>query len=78
MELHVADDLVPLAAGFIAERAREAGGAFRIALAGGSTPRAVYEALAELELDWSAWHVWWGDDRQVPPDHPDSNERMAR
>ena len=78
MQLLVADELVPLAAGWIAGRAREAGAAFRIALAGGSTPRAVYERLARLPLDWGAWHVWWGDERLVPPDHPDSNERMAR
>ena len=51
---------------------------FRIALAGGSTPRKVYERLAGLDLDWAGWHVWWSDEREVPPDHPDSNERMAR
>ncbi|MGH3020171.1 MAG: 6-phosphogluconolactonase [Gaiellaceae bacterium] len=51
---------------------------FRIALTGGSTPRAAYEQLAGLELDWAAWHVWWSDERLVPPDHPDSNERLAR
>ncbi len=49
-----------------------------MALAGGSTPRAVYERLAGLPLDWDAWHVWWSDERLVPPDHPDANERMAR
>jgi 6-phosphogluconolactonase len=38
----------------------------------------VYERLAELDLDWAAWHVWWSDERVVPPDHPDSNERLAR
>jgi 6-phosphogluconolactonase len=78
VELYVEGDLPGLAAGFVAERAREASGRFCIALAGGSTPRAVYERLAGLDLDWSAWHVWWGDERLVPPDHPDSNERMAR
>jgi len=51
---------------------------FRIALAGGSTPRRVYERLAGAELDWSRWHVWWSDERLVPADHPDSNEQMAR
>jgi len=78
VQLLAGDDLVTLATGWIAERAREAGGAFRVALAGGSTPRAVYEGLATLALDWAAWHVWWGDERLVQPDHPDSNERMAR
>jgi len=38
----------------------------------------VYERLAGLDLDWPSWHVWWSDERLVPPDHPDSNERMAR
>lgn len=38
----------------------------------------MYERLAELVLDWPSWHVWWSDERQVPPDHPESNERMAR
>jgi 6-phosphogluconolactonase len=38
----------------------------------------VYERLADLELEWGSWHVWWSDERVVPPDHPDSNERMAR
>ena len=38
----------------------------------------MYERLAGLDLDWSSWHVWWSDERIVPPDHPDSNERVAR
>ena len=51
---------------------------FRIALTGGGTVRPVYERLAELELDWGSWHVWWSDERLVPPEHEDSNERLAR
>jgi 6-phosphogluconolactonase len=66
-----------VAAPWIAARANAAA-PFRIALAGGSTPRPVYERLAGLDLDWASWHVWWSDERLVPPDHPDSNERMAR
>jgi 6-phosphogluconolactonase len=31
-----------------------------------------------MELDWPSWHVWWSDERLVPPDHPDSNELLAR
>ena len=49
-------------------------------LAGGSTPEPVYRRLAANHanaLDWSAVHVFWGDERCVPPDHPDSNYRMA-
>jgi 6-phosphogluconolactonase len=38
----------------------------------------VYERLSRLDLDWEAWHVWWSDEREVPPAHPDSNERLAR
>ncbi len=38
----------------------------------------MYERLAGLDLDWAGWHVWWSDERVVPPDHADSNERMAR
>jgi 6-phosphogluconolactonase len=61
----------------VAERSRGRS-PFRIALTGGSTPRPVYERLAELDLDWPSWHVWWSDERLVPPDDPDSNERLAR
>ncbi|MBU0495599.1 MAG: 6-phosphogluconolactonase [Chloroflexi bacterium] len=53
-----------------------------VALAGGSTPRAAYALLATEEfagrVDWPRLHVFWGDERCVPPDHPDSNYRMAR
>lgn len=31
-----------------------------------------------MNLEWPSWHVWWSDERLVPPDHPDSNERLAR
>jgi len=60
-------------------------GRFSVALAGGSTPRALYELLAESDGapiggpgDWARIHLFWGDERHVPPDHPDSNYRMAR
>lgn len=49
-----------------------------IALSGGSTPKALYEALANQNLPWSKIYVFWGDERYVPPDHPDSNQGMAR
>lgn len=48
-----------------------------LALAGGSTPAAAYRALAAIALPWGAVHLWYGDERCVPPDHPDSNHRMA-
>jgi len=57
-------------------------GRFTVALAGGSTPRPVYERLARDPLaaavPWDRVHVVFGDERCVPPDHPDSNYRMAR
>lgn len=49
-----------------------------IALAGGSTPKPLYERLAHQSLDWEKLHIFWGDERYVPADHPDSNEGMAR
>lgn len=49
-----------------------------IALAGGSTPKPLYEALATQDLPWEKIHIFWGDERYVPADHPDSNAGMAR
>lgn len=49
-----------------------------IALAGGSTPKPLYEKLAQQNLPWEKLHIFWGDERYVPADHPDSNQRMAR
>lgn len=52
---------------------------FSLVLSGGSTPRALYARLAQSnEIDWSSVHVFWGDERAVPPDHADSNYRMAK
>ena len=55
---------------------------FTIALSGGSTPRGLHELLARDpafrdRLPWSHLHFFWGDERHVPPDHPQSNYRMA-
>lgn len=50
-----------------------------LALAGGTTPRAAYEALAKIPgIDWSKVSVYFGDERAVPPTHPDSNFAMAQ
>ncbi|HIK09266.1 MAG TPA: 6-phosphogluconolactonase [Oscillatoriaceae cyanobacterium M33_DOE_052] len=49
-----------------------------IALAGGSTPKNLYEAIAAQSLPWDKIHVFWGDERYVSPEHPDSNQRMTR
>lgn len=48
-----------------------------IALAGGSTPRRLYERLATCDYPWSKTEVFFGDERCVPPEHPASNYRMA-
>ncbi len=65
----------------LAEQAIAARGHFHVALTGGSTPRHLYETLALPEFaDCVAWqhvHIYFGDERCVPPDHPDSNFRMA-
>jgi 6-phosphogluconolactonase len=57
-------------------------GTFSVALSGGTTPRNMYELLASREfaprIDWSRVVLCWGDERCVPPDHPESNYRMAR
>lgn len=81
-----AQDLSRLAADqfvrFSLEAQREKG-LFTVALAGGSTPKALYELLAngnELyrsQLCWEKIHFFWGDERHVPPDRADSNYRMA-
>jgi 6-phosphogluconolactonase len=72
-----AEHFVTLAAEAIAARGR-----FVVTLSGGSTPRAAYSLLASDEfaarVDWPRVHVFWGDERCVPPDHHDSNYRMAR
>lgn len=65
-----------------AKTAVAARGHFYFALSGGSTPRLLYERLASetaFERDW--WrhtHIFWGDERCLPPTHPDSNYHMAR
>jgi 6-phosphogluconolactonase len=71
-----ARDFAAKAEAAIAER-----GSFTVALAGGSTPEATYEILARDYAggpDWSKVHVFFGDERTVPPDHEDSNYRMAQ
>lgn len=65
-----------------AARSVQSRGAFAVALSGGSTPRAAYQALASPPfagaIPWQSLHVFWSDERCVPPDHPDSNYHMAR
>lgn len=81
-----ADELVRETAQLFADVVRaaaQARGCCRIALAGGATPRGLYRHLASeaelrLRLPWEQLQVFWGDERQVAPDHADSNYRMAR
>lgn len=67
---------------WIVDLARNAGGRFAICLSGGSTPRRLYELLAEPPfrdgLPWDRIHWFWGDERFVPWDDKDSNYGMAR
>jgi len=57
-------------------------GAFHVALSGGKTPQLLYQLLAgdefRSQIDWSSVHVFWGDERGVPPEHPESNYGMVR
>jgi 6-phosphogluconolactonase len=79
-----ADSLASLAAQRftgLASTATAERGCFVVALSGGSTPVPLYRLLAEepfvSQVDWMRVHVFWGDERCVPSDHPDSNYRMA-
>nr|HEX4317839.1 6-phosphogluconolactonase [Kofleriaceae bacterium] len=72
-----ADDFVALATAAVAAR-----GVFHVALSGGSTPKKTFDILAKRSasqaLPWDRIVLWWGDERTVPPDHPDSNYGMAK
>src|SRR5207245_3475517 len=49
-----------------------------VALSGGSTTKSLYSVLARSALPWDKIFFFWSDERHVPPDHPDSNYRMAK
>jgi len=53
-------------------------GSFLIVLAGGSTPKSVYELLSKEQADWAKWHIYHNDDRCLPVDHAERNSLMAR
>ena len=65
------------------EAAITARGAAALALSGGHTPEPIYQLLADRahpwrgRIDWTRVHLYWSDERNVPPDHPDSNFWMA-
>ncbi len=67
-----AEHVSVLAAAAIKER-----GHFSIVLSGGRTPAALFQALVDADIDWQYVYVFWGDERCVPPDDPDSNYGMA-
>jgi 6-phosphogluconolactonase len=82
-EVRVLTDPIALAAAaadWIAQRCRGAE-RFCIAVTGGNTPHFLYEALASstfrATIDWQRWHVYWGDERAVPPDDAESNYRLV-
>ncbi|MCK7500650.1 MAG: 6-phosphogluconolactonase [Comamonadaceae bacterium] len=67
----------------LAQRVAQKSGRFCVALAGGSTPRGLYALLAEdarlrAAVPWAQTHFFWGDERHVACDHPDSNYRMVQ
>ena len=75
-----AQELARGAAEYLVARSGEAvaqKGLFTVALSGGSTPKILYELLVGRQVPWSKTHFFWSDERPVPPDHPDSNYRMA-
>jgi 6-phosphogluconolactonase len=67
---------------WMTEAARASTGDFRVSLSGGSTPKALYTLLASEpfvgRFPWTRVHWYWGDERFVPWDHPESNYRMTR
>jgi 6-phosphogluconolactonase len=66
----------------LAKQSQRDCGRFAVALSGGSTPRSLYALLGTAEykeqIFWPQVHLFWGDERCVPPDHADSNYRMVR
>ncbi|WP_223246960.1 6-phosphogluconolactonase [Sulfuriferula thiophila] len=60
-----------------AEQSLRDRGAFHLVLAGGNTPRVLYEQIALQQSDWSGWHIWFGDERCLPLDDGERNSQMA-
>jgi 6-phosphogluconolactonase len=88
LEIRVFEDAEAVAGAAADEFLRRAvaksgsGAPFSVALSGGSTPKRLFALLARepyrTELPWESVHFFWGDERTVPPDHPDSNFGAAR
>ncbi len=78
---HSQDEINQAAVQRILQAAKEAiaqHGSFLVVLAGGSTPKSVYQLLSQQSADWAHWHVFHNDDRCLPVDHVDRNSKMAR
>lgn len=73
----LAQDLAAHVADLLRAGLSERGQALLI-VSGGSTPVPFFDALARMDLDWSAVTITLADERWVPPQHPDSNERLVR
>jgi 6-phosphogluconolactonase len=73
-EVRISDQLTEDAAQLLADLAGRGG---HVVLTGGSTPKAAYDRVAELGVDWSGTEIWFSDERCVPPDHEHSNYRMT-
>lgn len=72
MTTQVAEAICRLANGFIREQ-----GCFTIVLAGGNTPRSIYQHLQQNRTDWSRWYIYFSDERCLPAGDPDRNDSMA-
>lgn len=75
--LHALEDAAVARILATADEAIAARGAFHLVLAGGTTPRQVYEALRAEQANWKHWHIWFGDERCLSPQDPERNSRMA-
>lgn len=84
MNVHVHDDAramgvaVARQIALLAKQAIAARGVFRLALAGGETPRRCYEELARMDIDWTHVQVYFGDERCLPPVDLNRNDAMVR
>jgi len=79
------EDLFEAAAQFVVQSLTfqpDSGKTYSVALSGGSTPQRLFARLAadpyRSQIDWSSVRIFWGDEREVPPDHSESNFRMAK
>jgi 6-phosphogluconolactonase len=78
LAIYSTPDDVAAAVAMAVENEIAASGRLTIGLAGGSTPAAAYERLAERAIDWTSTTLWLGDERWVPANHPDANSGMVR